>query len=1714
MRRLLLLTLTLTAGGLMAAPGSASAAVCNFQGPGAAWHDAANWDCLVIPGAADTAVVGSGDNVTVDQAESVAALTLGGGQITFSGDPTLAVSGSTSMTGGTLTGNGNVAVAATGSFSKTTAGTLTVQNGADLVLNVDASLDGGAVCLFDLGGGDPSLVINQQLEITANAAQTVFNCNAGLDSAAIKISATGELLKDFVGATSIVTPVDNDGQFNVLAGSMSLSGGTAGATWSGSHTTANAATTTFASAHTLTSTGVITGAGHTIIADSVTIPDGGSLTATTLTHSAGTLSLAGASPALAPVTYNLSGGTLSSSRALQPTSALNVTSGTLTGNFTTTIDSPATFAKTTAGTLTVQNGADLVLNVDASLDGGAVCLFDLGGGDPSLVINQQLEITANAAQTVFNCNAGLDSAAIKISATGELLKDFVGATSIVTPVDNDGQFNVLAGSMSLSGGTAGATWSGSHTTANAATTTFASAHTLTSTGVITGAGHTIIAASVTIPDGGSLTATTLTHSAGTLSLAGASPALAPVTYNLSGGTLSSSRALQPTSALNVTSGTLTGNFTTTIDSPATFAKTTAGTLTVQNGADLVLNVDASLDGGAVCLFDLGGGDPSLVINQQLEITANAAQTVFNCNAGLDSAAIKISATGELLKDFVGATSIVTPVDNDGQFNVLAGSMSLSGGTAGATWSGSHTTANAATTTFASAHTLTSTGVITGAGHTIIADSVTIPDGGSLTATTLTHSAGTLSLAGASPALAPVTYNLSGGTLSSSRALQPTSALNVTSGTLTGNFTTTIDSPATFAKTTAGTLTVQNGADLVLNVDASLDGGAVCLFDLGGGDPSLVINQQLEITANAAQTVFNCNAGLDSAAIKISATGELLKDFVGATSIVTPVDNDGQFNVLAGSMSLSGGTAGATWSGSHTTANAATTTFASAHTLTSTGVITGAGHTIIADSVTIPDGGSLTATTLTHSAGTLSLAGASPALAPVTYNLSGGTLSSSRALQPTSALNVTSGTLTGNFTTTIDSPATFAKTTAGTLTVQNGADLVLNVDASLDGGAVCLFDLGGGDPSLVINQQLEITANAAQTVFNCNAGLDSAAIKISGPDGRLLRSGAGSNSIVTPLRVAGGTLSVGGGQTINVVGGFEQTGGLTEIAAGGTLGGGIVAAISGGVFRVDGSYSGTPTFTGTGVLSGNGTVTGTVTNTSGTVRPGTSPGTLTITVNYNQGPGGTLEIDLTGTIPGSGFDVLTVSGNANLNGTLKAIHGGGFDPATSDVFAFMTSGSSAGQFATLDAPALGGGKAYQLDYPGAPSFGARLLLQPPTPPGNQVPPTITGNVAVGETLTCNPGTWTFSPTFEFQWLRDNQPIEGASGSTYAPTGDDAARQIACRVTATNPSGSAQATTSAVNVPAATPQNMTPPSLTGTPTIGATLTCATGTWSGAPTPSIEVQWLRDGQPVAGANQATYAVGAADVTSSLACRVTATNVGGSVNATTAAVGVAAVAPQNVTRPAISGSAEPGSTLTCALGSWAGIPSPSFRVQWLRDAGEIPGATAATYALASADAGNSITCRVTATNAGGSTAATSAEFNTAKPVKPAEQVLAEKSREQVAAAIGLPSARRCISRRKFPIRLRQPKGVRIRSVKVIVRGKRVKTRKIKGRYRATVNLRGLSKGRFTVRITITTSSKRKIVAQRRYRTCIPRRKSKTKARRSAVAPQGSIAQAGAPAQ
>lgn len=90
----------------------------------------------------------------------------------------------------------------------------------------------------------------------------------------------------------------------------------------------------------------------------------------------------------------------------------------------------------------------------------------------------------------------------------------------------------------------------------------------------------------------------------------------------------------------------------------------------------------------------------------------------------------------------------------------------------------------------------------------------------------------------------------------------------------------------------------------------------------------------------------------------------------------------------------------------------------------------------------------------------------------------------------------------------------------------------------------------------------------------------------------------------------------------------------------------------------------------------------------------------------------------------------------------------------------------------------------------------------------------------------------------------------------------------------------------------------------------------------------------------------------------------------------------------------------------------------------------------------------------------------------------------------VAFPSSRRCVSRRRFRIRLRERRGIRTHSATVAVNGKQVRVVRGK-RLRAPVDLRGLPEGRFKGRIALALEDGRTIAGTRRYRTCTGKRRS-----------------------
>lgn len=181
---------------------------------------------------------------------------------------------------------------------------------------------------------------------------------------------------------------------------------------------------------------------------------------------------------------------------------------------------------------------------------------------------------------------------------------------------------------------------------------------------------------------------------------------------------------------------------------------------------------------------------------------------------------------------------------------------------------------------------------------------------------------------------------------------------------------------------------------------------------------------------------------------------------------------------------------------------------------------------------------------------------------------------------------------------------------------------------------------------------------------------------------------------------------------------------------------------------------------------------------------------------------------------------------------------------------------------------------------------------------------------------------------------------------------------------------------------------PPKQTSNPTlqpgqeasVGDTLSISNGGWSGNPT-SYSYQWKRcdpvgDRQncvTIQGATSQSYKVRKADVNHKLDAIVTATNADGSASSDASSDVIAdAAPPTNKTRPAISGSASVGSTLSTNNGSWLGATSFSYAWQQCDQNGNkcatISGATGKTYGVRSADVGHELRVQVTAQNKYGS--------------------------------------------------------------------------------------------------------------------------------------------------
>ncbi|HEX6657591.1 MAG TPA: hypothetical protein VF065_05890, partial [Ilumatobacter sp.] len=173
------------------------------------------------------------------------------------------------------------------------------------------------------------------------------------------------------------------------------------------------------------------------------------------------------------------------------------------------------------------------------------------------------------------------------------------------------------------------------------------------------------------------------------------------------------------------------------------------------------------------------------------------------------------------------------------------------------------------------------------------------------------------------------------------------------------------------------------------------------------------------------------------------------------------------------------------------------------------------------------------------------------------------------------------------------------------------------------------------------------------------------------------------------------------------------------------------------------------------------------------------------------------------------------------------------------------------------------------------------------PAGTTAPTVNGTAREGQTLTAAAGGWTGTgPVISYQWQRCQPACEnivGASAKTYVPAASDVGSTLRVGVTGSNPAGAPTAYSPETAVVAATlvpPSNTSPPTISGIPAEGQTLTVDEGTWTGTPPLAYTYQWHRCDSAggactdVGGATAKTYVVASADAGSTLRVTVTASN------------------------------------------------------------------------------------------------------------------------------------------------------------------------------------------------------------------------------------------------
>lgn len=163
----------------------------------------------------------------------------------------------------------------------------------------------------------------------------------------------------------------------------------------------------------------------------------------------------------------------------------------------------------------------------------------------------------------------------------------------------------------------------------------------------------------------------------------------------------------------------------------------------------------------------------------------------------------------------------------------------------------------------------------------------------------------------------------------------------------------------------------------------------------------------------------------------------------------------------------------------------------------------------------------------------------------------------------------------------------------------------------------------------------------------------------------------------------------------------------------------------------------------------------------------------------------------------------------------------------------------------------------------------LLLRSPARLQVTMPETVNLGKTVAPTIQ---SVWEPGVKANYQWLLDGKPIPKATNTTYKLQVTDLGHKLKLRITLKKNSVKDTVFDSSSKTVLAKALKLTPiPTIDGKTKIGQTLTATIGTWDEGTT--LNIQWLRNGNPIATATKTTYKLTTYDFDQRITVRVTAT-------------------------------------------------------------------------------------------------------------------------------------------------------------------------------------------------------------------------------------------------